>query len=216
MTRVASLSDTHPEIAKQWHPTLNEGLQPTDVSSGMGARVWWQCSRGHEWQTAIGDRKKHGCPYCSGNKVLAGFNDIATTHPHLSEQWHPTKNGSTQPNEYSAGSNYKKWWLCSNSHAWYTQISHRTQGKGCPTCAGRKIVQGFNDLAGTHPQLAAEWHPSLNTIPLRSVTRQMNVEAWWQCDGGHEWQENLHIRIHSHSSCPMCALDTWGTEVFTN
>ena len=29
-----SLAETHPEVAKQWHPTLNGDLMPEDFSYG--------------------------------------------------------------------------------------------------------------------------------------------------------------------------------------
>ncbi|MFP5111404.1 zinc-ribbon domain-containing protein [Bacillaceae bacterium C204] len=32
-----------PEIAKQWHPTKNIGLNPSNISPGSGNRVWWLC-----------------------------------------------------------------------------------------------------------------------------------------------------------------------------
>ena len=33
---------------------------------------------------------------------------------------------------------------------------------GCPYCAGRKVLPGFNDLAALRPDLAVQWHPTLN------------------------------------------------------
>lgn len=46
-------------------------------------RVWWKCEEGHEWSGLIANRTRRGkadpgCPYCSGRKVLAGYNDLAT------------------------------------------------------------------------------------------------------------------------------------------
>ena len=44
------------------------------------------CSKGHHWTAkppAIYTSKKGGCPYCSNRKVLVGYNDIWTTHPHI-------------------------------------------------------------------------------------------------------------------------------------
>ena len=49
---------------------------------------------GHEWSAAIGDRVRgNECPTCKRRVVLAGFNDLATTHPELATQadgWDPT------------------------------------------------------------------------------------------------------------------------------
>lgn len=32
-------------------------------------------------------RKEYSCPYCSGHKVLRGFNDLATLNPRLAKEW---------------------------------------------------------------------------------------------------------------------------------
>ena len=34
-----SLAEVNPELAKQWHPTENGDLTPSDVSTGSGAKV---------------------------------------------------------------------------------------------------------------------------------------------------------------------------------
>ena len=61
-----SLDSTHPEIAAQWHPTRNGDLRASDVTRGSGARVWWRCSKQHEWRTSVGLRTNQGtgCPDC--------------------------------------------------------------------------------------------------------------------------------------------------------
>ena len=48
-----SLAARRPRLAAEWHPTKNGNLQPSDVTPGMGKRVWWRCSADpdHEWQT---------------------------------------------------------------------------------------------------------------------------------------------------------------------
>ncbi len=36
-----SLEFLFPELAKEWHPTMNGDLTPRDVSKGARDRVWW-------------------------------------------------------------------------------------------------------------------------------------------------------------------------------
>ena len=58
-----------PEIAGQWHPTLNGGLTPEMVTAGSSRKVWWQCPDGHVWKAIICSRtgkQKCGCPVCAG------------------------------------------------------------------------------------------------------------------------------------------------------
>ncbi|MBQ03731.1 hypothetical protein CL673_03350 [Candidatus Bathyarchaeota archaeon] len=63
--RVGSLADRNPELAKEWHPIKNGDLTPAQVTPGSGKKVWWRCSRGHEWEAMVKSRTRGtGCPYC--------------------------------------------------------------------------------------------------------------------------------------------------------
>ena len=45
------------------------GLTPVDVKPNSDKKVWWKCSRGHEWQTRISHRNAgSGCPQCAKEK----------------------------------------------------------------------------------------------------------------------------------------------------
>ncbi len=74
-----------------------------------------------------------GCPYCSNQKVLKGFNDLATTHPILAKQI-----VGTNPKTLVAGTNKKVKWKCSEGHYWLATVHSRSSAgmqRGCPTCA---------------------------------------------------------------------------------
>lgn len=62
------LATVRPDLAKEWHPTKNDGLLPTDVTAGSGKKVWWLCPLGHEYQATIHDRNRSTggtrCPIC--------------------------------------------------------------------------------------------------------------------------------------------------------
>lgn len=51
-----------------------------------------------------------GCPYCSGHRVLIGFNDLWTTHPEVAKHLADPNDGY----KYSKGSNKKIYWICEN------------------------------------------------------------------------------------------------------
>ena len=113
MSKDNSLGKTYPELASEWHPTMNGKLTPEDITFGSGKKVWWLGKCGHEWEARINNRvyKSQDCPYCAGRKVLVGFNDLCTTHPELAKEWHPTKNGDLLPQEVTAASKKNIWWL---------------------------------------------------------------------------------------------------------
>jgi len=59
------LQTLNPNVAKEWHPTKNGNLTPSNVTIGSGKKVWWQCEKGHEWITTIKSRcEGSGCPHC--------------------------------------------------------------------------------------------------------------------------------------------------------
>lgn len=73
-----------PQIAKMWHPTKNGRVTPEDISVGSSKKFWWQGDCGHEWMSTVSYEISSGkCPYCSGMRVLQGFNDLATVNPQL-------------------------------------------------------------------------------------------------------------------------------------
>ena len=81
-----NLRTTHPKIARERNKERNGDLKPTDVIASSNKRVWWKCKEGHEWSDFIVNRAPKGkadpgCPYCSGRKVLAGYNDLAASIP---------------------------------------------------------------------------------------------------------------------------------------
>lgn len=41
-----------------------------------------------------GALKNQQCAVCANRVVVAGINDLATTHIELAKEWHPTKNGN--------------------------------------------------------------------------------------------------------------------------
>ena len=62
----------YPKLVAEWHPTKNGDKHPDDYSYGSGEKIWWQCSKGHEWlQTGsnmIKPSRKNLCKYCRKEK----------------------------------------------------------------------------------------------------------------------------------------------------
>ena len=201
-----SLAVTNPELASQWHPTKNGTLTPEMFTQGSNEKAWWICPLGHEWEARISSRSRgDGCPICYGRQVLAGYNDLATLNPELASQWHPTKNGNLTPDMYTCGSNEKAWWICPLGHAWNATIAKRSKGVGCPVCANKQVLVGYNDLTTTNPELATQWHPTKNgRFTPEMVTSKSGKRAWWICSLGHEWEARIADRSNG-SGCPICA-----------
>ena len=90
-----SLAEVHPELVSEWSEK-NLPLTPDDITFGSNKKVWWKGACGHEWQTSVKARSNgEKCPICSGARVIAGINDLATLEPPLVKQW--SKKNMLQP-----------------------------------------------------------------------------------------------------------------------
>ena len=203
------MATLYPDLARQWHPVKNGTLTPAQVLPGSHRMVWWICDKGHEWRAQVKSRVSGcGCPVCAGKKVVPGENDLASQFPAVAAQWHPTKNGALTPREVSPYANRKVWWRCGRGHEYRASIGARTMNSsGCPYCAGRRVLPGFNDLASRAPELAGQWHPTLNgTLTPEMVTIGSHRKVWWRCGQGHVWKAVIYSRAGPQKSgCPVCA-----------
>lgn len=149
-----SVAEERPELVAQW--ARSNPISPDKVSCGSHMKVRWVCDKGHEWEAIVKNRALigSGCPYCEHRGVLKGYNDLATVNPALAKSWSP-KN-KIKPSEVSPSSNTEVLWVCENGHEWKARIADRSEGHGCPYCAGHRVWKGYNDLATTHADLLAE------------------------------------------------------------
>lgn len=204
------LAAQFPELAGQWHPTKNGPMTPDMVVPGSKRKVWWVCANGHEWLASVASRTSGGtgCPVCAGKKVVPGENDLDSMFPDLAAQWHPVKNGTLTPTQVARSSNRKVWWICEKGHDYLAAVAARTiHGSGCPYCAGRRVLPGFNDLEHLRPEVAGQWHPTLNGLLLPNmVTVGSHRKVWWQCDQGHVWKAVIASRAGpQRCGCPVCS-----------
>jgi hypothetical protein len=191
------LATTHPDLAKEAY-----GWDPAKIGGGTSLKLSWKCHLGHIYEMNPISRTfaKQGCPICANKKVLIGFNDLATTHPLIAlqaEDWDPTT--------VSFGAGSRKKWKCSQGHIWTAQVASRAQGRGCPYCSNKLVLQGFNDLATTHPALALQL---VNGNPDKIIGGN-NKKYKWKCSEGHIWTAQVASRVAGRG-CPYCS----GKQVF--
>lgn len=120
-------------------------------------------------------------------------------------EWHPTKNGDLTPDSVLACAVKEAVWLDKFGHEWSASVSHRTKGAGCPYCNNKLVLKGFNDLATTHPEYAAEWHPTKNNFGPDEVTYGSQKKVWWLGKCGHEWKVTIGSRTNAKHDCPYCS-----------
>lgn len=186
------LKSQFPELALE-----SDGWDPETVSVGTHKKLPWKCVKGHSWVTSVANRVKGtGCPFCSNNKILEGFNDLATLEPEIAAEadgWDPKK--------VKSGSTQKLSWKCKKGHRWDALVYSRTgvTRTGCPYCWGRFVTEGETDLATMFPKIAAEahgWDP-------RKVSSGSRSKAEFKCPKGHVYKTQISSRTRGRG-CSVC------------
>ena len=134
-----------PSLVEEWDYKKNQPLTPERVSFKSNIEVSWICPKGHTYRMTI-DKRSEGrnCPFCSGRKLLPGYNDFETwcknnKKEKLLNEWDYREN-IKNPSEYFMGRKGSDiHWICSEcKNGWYASILDRSHGKGCPFCDRKK------------------------------------------------------------------------------
>lgn len=183
-----------PDIAKE-----ADGWDPTGVASTSKIKKTWKCQNGHRYESRPQDRtqRKHGCPFCSGRRILSGFNDLQTIDPKVARELIDADPCLTSP-----FSNKKMKFKCPQGHIYEASTYNRVRNKsGCGYCSGIKALAGFNDLQTTHPELASQafgWDPT----KVRAGTHK---KLTWQCSFGHVFTASGEARLNeTGNGCRVC------------
>ena len=228
LSGINDLATLYPSLIREWDFEKNTEFLPSEVAPQSDKFVWWICDKGHSWKTQIKHRTKRetGCPVCANKVVLAGYNDLATTHPSLIEEWDYEKNVDISPTQVTFGSDKIVWWKCEKGHSWQVRIGEKVKGNQCPYCSkkkyiketlvggvliperevsGRKVIEGHNDLVTLYPSLMKEWDFEKNSdISPNKIGRGSELKVWWKCSRGHSWQAIVSNRVKG-INCPICS-----------
>ena len=124
----------------------------------------------------------------------------------LLKEWNYELNKHVNPSEISYGSTEKVFWQCKNSHIWKASLNGRTQGRDCPICSGKKVLEGYNDLQSKYPLIAKEWNYKKNgELYPNNISYGSEKKVWWICEKGHEWQTTPNQRTCKLLGCPFCS-----------
>lgn len=196
------LATLRPDLAAE----LVDKSLATRLRPGSHRKVSWRCGKcGYEWQALVDGRSAgSGCPRCSGRVIVSGDNDLATVFP----EYAATLARPEEAKTVGKSSDVLLEWVCQrdSSHSWYSLPSNRLKAGllgGCPICDNKEVMVGVNDLATTHPSLAAE----LVDRSLGSqVTAGSGRSVEWECpDCGHRWYASVYHRTGSSATaCPVC------------
>ena len=110
--------------------------------------------------------RKLGCPYCAGQRVISGNNDLETwckeNNMELLKEWDYDKN-KKKPYEIPKSFKEKMFWKCAKGHEWAATVYNRVNGTGCPICnTGNNIKRNKISLeewcSSNNSKLCEEWN----------------------------------------------------------
>lgn len=113
---------------------LGIGIKPMSEYKGTHTKMPFECAKGHLWYSTPHDvLDGYGCPYCAGNAVLKGYNDLWTTNPDMAKMLKDPNLGY----EISRSSHRKVEWVCPNCgmEKISTPKQVSTYGLACSRCS---------------------------------------------------------------------------------
>lgn len=135
VTRCGPVRPMDPALVQIWHPTKNLPLIPSEIANQSNKKFWWQCEKGHEWQSdpshlnRLAPSKR--CPYCN-DRAVCGDNSLLARYPELAREWDSELNFPLTPDQvlYCSG---KKYWWRRGEFVWQASIKDRQRkGEGIP------------------------------------------------------------------------------------
>tara|TARA_R110002012_G_C11670576_1_gene613029 strand:+ start:1768 stop:3504 length:1737 start_codon:yes stop_codon:yes gene_type:complete len=233
-----TIRDTHPEVFNDFHPTLNVGVNPDDLSAYQKTSVWWKCSIGHEYQVSVYTRVRTGCKECNRIKseeakgtqknYAIKRGSISSREPQLLERWDYKKNKELKitPDGLTPSSKLDVYWRCEQGHSYKRSPKRERRATHCPTCYKENITEisskqtrlarldRSNTLDIAFPDVSKEWDYSKNKLTPSECTPFSNIKVWWICSFGHSWDATIDNRTRASSGCPQCRISSSRMEIF--
>ncbi|AMP44240.1 hypothetical protein PRJ_Dakar_00285 [Faustovirus] len=161
------------------------GISILSVTMSSHTTVWFCCPAfGHSFSgTCKNFKAGNRCPYCAGQKPLAGFNTFELVDE-APLYWHPTKN-TIKITEVTRGSTKTKIWLkCPKCpYEWQTCPANFKGGRRCATCGGHNYAPGINTF-DTLPGVLKNWNwprNDANGIKPDQIGKYSKVLIYMNC-----------------------------------
>ena len=206
-------------LLDEWDAEKNN-LKANEVLAGGTKKYYWKCPNGHEYLCNMHHRivSKSGCPYCTNQKILPGYNDLETwiknhtDYQFILDEWDYSKN-KISINKIGYQSHQYAWFRCPNGHEYKAKIYNKTIKKpeNCPYCSSKKLLPGFNDLETfciNHQDfqyILDTWDYDKNTKKPNEVMPGCNKKYWFKCGHNHTYLQQINNKVRYMTGCPYCS-----------
>lgn len=174
--RKGSLAQVDPEMAKLYSKT--NPISAKEIPCDSSSRVEWKCKNGHTWKrTVINQLKIRTCPICA-NRVPSENYSLFALHPELEKEWHKEKNVGIDAATIMPNANKKFWWKCEHNHEYECTAADRHRGKGCPYCAGKKVLEEESVYTTDTAIVEKYWDYEKNKYSPKELSRNSKRKIW--------------------------------------
>ena len=202
-----------PDVAARWsdqnEKTADEVLY---TSSGSYYLNCTKCGEPYLTRLEFAIEGIDECPYCSGKKLLPGYNSVAVKYPDIAKRW-SDKNKKTADEVLPTdrGSYYLNCPECGGTYP--TKLQEAIAGEDeCPYCSGRKLLPGYNSFDVKHPDLMEEWDYRANYVLAdpKQIKDTCTTRVWWICrkNQDHVYPMTVKNRVmyekRGREACPYC------------
>jgi hypothetical protein len=141
----------------------------------------------------------------NGLKSLADFPEV------VAKYWHPFKNGTNKPEDFTSGTRTKVWCQCkegkwpdgtpADDHVFDMEVQKLTSGYGCPYCCGKRVCKS-NSFGECCPEAAVFFDVNKNEgkTPF-DFTYGSGQKIHCKCNAG-TWPDGSYADDHEWISTP--------------
>lgn len=155
---------------------------------------------------------EENCPYCKGDKALAGFNTLETVLDDIQEVWSSRNNRPYT--DFLPSYKIVAYWNCKTCGGEYPEaidsfIEKHLKGEDtCPFCSLERPLAGFNTLETVLDDIDEIWADN-NERLYTELLPSYKIVAYWKCKTcGGVYPEAIDSFIEKHlkgeDDCPYC------------
>lgn len=164
-----SLRAVYPVTAEKYDSSEKNKVPAASINHGSSGKAWFKCPdcsgvyyKSISNQVTADKRGAKGCPYCHGEIVQEGINDLVSKNVFASRYWANDKN-SVSPKTIYYKDRGTYWFRCSEGHLFEStpfrlwRSYAENSSSGCPICSGRRFVRGVNDVRTVYTGDLSRW-----------------------------------------------------------
>jgi len=181
------LATKYSNLSRELHLTKNGNLNAEHILPGSKKKIWWVCSKGHEWQATPNNRTNGtSCPHCCG-KSKPSFDFVKSEL---------AREGYKLLDKVYKNSTYKLNVICSKGHKCGFNWERWVIGRRCRKCAYNRFIGKGNPNYGNGDKIKGPANPAWKG----GISCEPYCDVWLD----KRYKESIKIRDNYRCQNPYC------------